>query len=72
MPLGRAIYLSVDHLDPWWTRSFTDNPTFTRVSLSDVRVIMMILHVLMEELLCQVMMGWVPVLVWLLLGACGC
>jgi hypothetical protein len=32
-----------------------EKPTFTRVNLSNVRVIMTIMHVLMEELLCQVM-----------------
>jgi hypothetical protein len=29
-----------------------EKPTFIVVSLSDVRVIMMIMHVLMEDLLC--------------------
>jgi hypothetical protein len=38
-------------LDPLW-RSI-----FIRVNLSDVRVIMMIMHVPVEELLCQVVMG---------------
>jgi hypothetical protein len=31
--------------------------TFTRMNLSDVKVIMAILRVLVEELLCQVVMG---------------
>jgi hypothetical protein len=39
--------------------------------LSDVRVIMMIMHVLVEELLCQVVMGQIPVLECLLSGASG-
>jgi hypothetical protein len=48
-----------------------ENPTFTWVSLSDVRVIMEIMHVLMEELLCQVVMGHAPVLECLLSSARG-
>jgi hypothetical protein len=39
-----------------------DKLAFTRVNLSGVRVIMAMMHVPMEELLCQAMMGWVPVL----------
>jgi hypothetical protein len=39
--------------------------------LSDVRVIMMIMHVLVEELLCQVVMGQILVLECLLSGASG-
>jgi hypothetical protein len=42
------------------------------VTLSDVRVIMMIMCVLVVELLCQAMMGWVPTLECLLPGAFGC
>jgi hypothetical protein len=34
-----------------------EKPTFTRVNLSGVRVIMVIMRVLVEELLCQAMMG---------------
>jgi hypothetical protein len=49
-----------------------EKPAFTEVSLSDVRVIMMIMHVPMEELLCQATMGWVPLLKYLLSGARGC
>jgi hypothetical protein len=39
-----------------------ENPVFTRANLFDVKVIMAIMHVLMEELLCQPVMGWVLVL----------
>jgi hypothetical protein len=42
------------------------------VSLSDVRVIMAIIHVLMVELICKMVMGWIPVLEYMLPGACGC
>jgi hypothetical protein len=35
---------------------------FTRVNLSDVRVIMVIMRVFMEELLCQAVMERIPVL----------
>jgi hypothetical protein len=34
-----------------------EKPAFTRVNLSDVRVIMVIMRIPMEELLCQVMVG---------------
>jgi hypothetical protein len=55
--LGRAIYLGVDCLDPWWTRSFMENLVFIGVTLSDVKVIMAIIRVLVEELLGQAVMG---------------
>jgi hypothetical protein len=48
-----------------------EKPTFTRRNLSDVRAIMAIMCVLVEELLCHVVMGWIPVLEYLLSGACG-
>jgi hypothetical protein len=34
-----------------------EKPAFARVNLSDVRVIIVIMHVPMVELLCQVSMG---------------
>jgi hypothetical protein len=34
-----------------------ENPTLMEVSLTDVRVIVMIMRVLMVELLCQAVMG---------------
>jgi hypothetical protein len=46
-------------------------PAFIRVSLSDVRVIMMIMRVLMVKLLCQAVMGRISVLEYLLLDARG-
>jgi hypothetical protein len=46
-----------------------EKPIFTRMNLSDVRLIMMIMHVLMEELLCQVVTELILVLECLLLGA---
>jgi hypothetical protein len=42
------------------------------MSLSDVRVIMEIMHILMVELLCQGVMGCIPVLECLWAVACGC
>jgi hypothetical protein len=39
-----------------------ENPTLIGVSLSDGRVIIVIMHVLVVELLCQVVMRWIPVL----------
>jgi hypothetical protein len=53
------------------TRPFTENPTSTRVSLSDVRVIMMIMRVFMKELLYQAVMRQAPVLECMLSGARG-
>jgi hypothetical protein len=49
-----------------------EKPNFTRENLSDVRVILVIIHVPVEELLCQVVMGWISVLECLLSGARGC
>jgi hypothetical protein len=48
--------------------------TFTRACLSDISVIMTIMHVPLVELLCQATMGWIHALEYLLLGtrgACG-
>jgi hypothetical protein len=39
-----------------------DNSTFLGASLSDVKVIMTIMHILIVKLLCQMVMGWIPVL----------
>jgi hypothetical protein len=36
-----------------------EKPAFTRANFSDVRLTMVIICVLMEELLCQVVMGWI-------------
>jgi hypothetical protein len=48
-----------------------EKPTFTRVSLSDVRVIMEIMCAPVVELLCQAAIGWISVLKYLLPGAHG-
>jgi hypothetical protein len=48
-----------------------EKPTFTRVSLSDVRVIMVIMCIPVEELLCQAATGQIPVLKYLLLDVHG-
>jgi hypothetical protein len=47
------------------------NPALIRGSLSDVRVIMGIMRVLIVKSLCQVVMGQVPVLKSMLSGARG-
>jgi hypothetical protein len=47
------------------------NPTFIRENLFDVRAIMVIMCVLIVELLCQTVMGRVPVLECLLPDARG-
>jgi hypothetical protein len=48
-----------------------ENLTFTRACLSSVRVIMAIVYVDLVELLCQMAMGFIPALEYLLLGAHG-
>jgi hypothetical protein len=60
----------VDRSGPWWTRSFIENHVLIRASLSDDRVIMVIMCVLAVELLCHAVMGWILVLVCLLPAAC--
>jgi hypothetical protein len=45
---------------------------FTRVCLSRTRVIMMIMRILVVELLCQLMMGQLSALKYLLSGTCEC
>jgi hypothetical protein len=47
-----------------------ENRTLIGVSLSDVRVVMVIVWVLVVELLCQAVMGCIPVLECLLPSAC--
>jgi hypothetical protein len=56
-PSGWAICLCVDHPGHWWTESFMESLAFIGDSLSDVRVIMTIMHVFMEEWSCQAMTG---------------
>jgi hypothetical protein len=48
-----------------------EKPTFTRMNLSGVRVIMMIIHELVGELLCQVVKGRILELECPLSNACG-
>jgi hypothetical protein len=48
-----------------------ENLTITRACLSSVRVIMAIVYVDLVELLCQMAMGFIPALEYLLLGAHG-
>jgi hypothetical protein len=70
--MGRAIWHGVDCLDPWWIESLMENSVFTMVNLSDVRVIMTIMHVHVVELFYQATMGRISVLKWLLSHARGC
>jgi hypothetical protein len=49
-----------------------EKPTFTRANLSDVRMIIAIMRVLMVDLLCQAVTGRIPTLECMLLGARGC
>jgi hypothetical protein len=48
-----------------------ENPAFTRACLFDVSVIMVIMCVPLVELLCQVVMGWILAVEYLLSGRCG-
>jgi hypothetical protein len=73
-PLILVICFGVDHPGPWWTGFFMGHPAFNGASLSDVGVIMAILHILME-LICQAMMGHILALQCMFpqahVGACG-
>jgi hypothetical protein len=44
---GWAVYLSVGYPGPWWTGPLMEQLAFTRAILSDVRVIMAIMCVLL-------------------------
>jgi hypothetical protein len=48
-----------------------EKPAFTRMSLSDVKLIMISMRVLVEEFLCQAVMEQIPLLKGLLSGARG-
>jgi hypothetical protein len=45
---------------------------FTTMNLADVRMIMAIMHVLVDKLLCQAVMRRIPVVECLLSGVRGC
>jgi hypothetical protein len=61
----------VDHVGPWWTRFLMKKLAFIRKNLSNVRVIIVIMRVPVEELRCQAVIGWTLVLKHLLSNACG-
>jgi hypothetical protein len=63
--------LGVDRRGPRWIRSLMEKHTFKRMNLSDVRVIMMIMRVLVKDVLCQALMRWIPVLELPLSGVRG-
>jgi hypothetical protein len=67
--LGLGTHFDVGGSGPWWTKPFMWNPAAVGGSLSDARVIMMIMRVLVEKLLCQGVTGWIAVLECLLSGA---
>jgi hypothetical protein len=46
-----------------------EKSAFTRIDLTDVRVIMVIMRVPVKELLCQAVTGWIPVLKCIMSGA---
>jgi hypothetical protein len=56
------------------TQTYMEKLVFTMACLFCIRVIMAIMCVLLVELLCQEVMGWIPALEYLLSdarGACG-
>jgi hypothetical protein len=69
---GRVTWCGVDRPGLWLTISLMENPTFTRACLSSARVIGVIIHVPVVELLCQTTMGRLLVHKYLLSGTCGC
>jgi hypothetical protein len=70
-PPGRTVYRDVDRPGPRWTRSRMENSAFIGVNLSNVRVIMAIMHVPVIESLCQATTGRILVLKYMLSSACG-
>jgi hypothetical protein len=65
---GLAIHPSVGCPGPWWTEEFIGGGTSIGASLSGVRMIMTIMHILVEELLCETLMVWILLFQCLLLG----
>jgi hypothetical protein len=65
-PPGWPTFLGLDRSGPWRTGSLLENLAFTE---SDVRVIMSIIRVLIEELLCKAVTGQILVLEFMLSGA---
>jgi hypothetical protein len=59
---GLAIRLSVDRPGSWWTGCLTEKHGFTRVNLSDARLIMAIMNVLTEESISQSVIRQIPLL----------
>jgi hypothetical protein len=53
------------------TESYMEKLAFTRACLSYIRVMMAIMSVFLAESLCQMVMGWILVLKYELLSACG-
>jgi hypothetical protein len=71
MPPGLNISWMVDHLGTCVIESLHGVDLFTRACLSYVRTIMVFMCASLFELLCQAVMGQVPALEYLLLGARG-
>jgi hypothetical protein len=61
-PLGLVIHSGMDRLGPWQTISSMEKSAFIGVRLSNVRVIMVIMCVLMVELPCHAVKRRIPVL----------
>jgi hypothetical protein len=70
-PLGWVICLDVDCPSPSWTGSYMENPAFIGVGLSDVRTIVAIIHVLVEEFTMSGGDGTHPILEYLLTAVLG-
>jgi hypothetical protein len=67
-PLGLDIWHGIDCPVTCETESYMLKLTFTRSCLSDIIVIMAIMHVPLVELICQAMMRWIPALEYVLPG----
>jgi hypothetical protein len=67
-PPSLNICHGVDCPDTCETESHMENSVFTRACLSDIKVIIEIMRVLLGELLCQAAMRRIPTLEYLLSG----
>jgi hypothetical protein len=70
-PLGLDIQWRVDCLGTCVTEFYMEYIVFTKTCLPYVRVIMAFMRVFLVELPFQIVMGWIPSLKCMLLGACG-
>jgi hypothetical protein len=70
-PPSLNIWWSVDRSSTCMMKYYMEKPAFTKVCLSRIRDIMVIMCVLLVESLCQTIMGWILALEYVLSGMCG-